>query len=146
MSKLGEIENGQRSEGKVRPDNGTFLRHRFSPKPTSVATPTSLPKRNHVAKKAVSAALQTKTCPRSDRHGKPKDAPKTKPRPSVKTMLWDAMNCQFLLHFESAASIRACRQSKSTPGKSWKMMSAALHVMRTVLGESKSILRSCLSS
>ena len=36
--------------------NGRFLRHRFSPKPTSVATTNSLPKRNHVAKEAVSAA------------------------------------------------------------------------------------------
>ena len=40
----------------ARPDNGRFLRHRFSPKPTSVATPNSLPKRIHVAKEAVSAA------------------------------------------------------------------------------------------
>ena len=38
--------------------NGRFLRHRFSPKPTSVATPNRLPKRNHVAKEAVSAAPQ----------------------------------------------------------------------------------------
>ena len=35
-----------------------FLRHRFSPKPTSAATPNSLPKRNRVAKAAVSAARQ----------------------------------------------------------------------------------------
>ena len=43
------------------PHNGRFLRHRFSPKLTNVATPISLPKRNHVAKEAVSAAWQTKT-------------------------------------------------------------------------------------
>ena len=35
-----------------RSPNERFLRHRFSPKPTSVATPNSLPKRNHVAKEA----------------------------------------------------------------------------------------------
>ena len=40
--------------------NGRFLRHRFSSKPTSVATVNSLPKRNHVAKEAVSAAWQIK--------------------------------------------------------------------------------------
>ena len=50
-----------------RPHNGRFLRHRFSPKPTSVATQNSLPKRDHVAKEAVSTALQTKTRQRSDR-------------------------------------------------------------------------------
>ena len=38
-------------------DNGRFLRHRFSPKPTSVATQNSLPKRIDVAKEAVSAAV-----------------------------------------------------------------------------------------
>ena len=51
------------------PDNGRFLRHRFSPKPTSVATSNSLPKRNHVAKEAVSAAWQTKARHRSDQTG-----------------------------------------------------------------------------
>ena len=59
----------------------------FSPKPISVATQNSLPKRNHVAKEAVSAAWQTKTRKRSERACKPNDAPKTKPRPCVKTML-----------------------------------------------------------
>ena len=68
-------------------DNGRFLRHRFSPKPTSVATAISLPKRNHVAKEAVSAAWQTKTRQRSERICKTNDAPRTKPRPCVKTML-----------------------------------------------------------
>ena len=42
-----------------RSHNGRFLRHRFSPKSKSAATPNSLPKRNHVAKEAVSAARQT---------------------------------------------------------------------------------------
>ena len=41
--------------------NGRFLRHRFSPKSKSVATPISLPKRNHVARDAVSTASQTNT-------------------------------------------------------------------------------------
>ena len=49
------------------PDNGRFLRHRFSPKPKVIATQNSLPKRNHVAKEAVSAALQTRTRQRSER-------------------------------------------------------------------------------
>ena len=66
-----------------------FLRHRFSPKSKSVATQNSLPKRNHVAKEAVSAARQTKTRQRSERRRKPNDAPRTKPRPCVKTMLHD---------------------------------------------------------
>ena len=70
-------------------DNGRFLRHRFSPKSTSVATQISLPKRNRVAKEAVSAARQTKRCHRSEQHGKPNDSPTTKPRPCVKTMLCD---------------------------------------------------------
>ena len=70
-------------------DNGRFLRHRFSPKPKVVATTFSLPKRNRVAKEAVSAAWQTKTRQRSKRRGKPNDAPKAKPRPCVKTMLCD---------------------------------------------------------
>ena len=39
---------------------------RFSPKPTSVATLNSLPKRIGVAKEAVSTAWQTKTHQRSD--------------------------------------------------------------------------------
>ena len=69
--------------------NGRFLRHRFSPKPKVIATQSSLPKRNHVAKEAVSAAWQTKTRQRSERISKPNDAPKTKPRPCVKTMLCD---------------------------------------------------------
>ena len=67
--------------------NGRFLRHRFSPKSTNVATVNSLPKRNHVAKEAVSAAWQTRTRQRSERICKPNDAPMTKPWPSVKTML-----------------------------------------------------------
>ena len=74
----------------VLPPNGRFLRHRFSPKPTSVATPNSLPKRNHVAKEAVSAAWQTRTRQRSERIRKPNDTPRTKPRPCVKTMLYAA--------------------------------------------------------
>ena len=53
--------------------NGRFLRHRFSPKPKVIATPNSLPKRNHVAKEAVSAAWQTKTRQRSERICKPND-------------------------------------------------------------------------
>ena len=44
---------------------------------------------NHVAKEAVSAALQTKTRQRSEGICKPNDARSTKPRPSVKTMLDD---------------------------------------------------------
>ena len=84
------VERSLRSTmGKPVPDNGRFLRHRFSLKPTSVATPNSLPKRNHVAKEAVSAAWQTTTRQRNQQHSKPNDAPKTKPRPCVKTMLAD---------------------------------------------------------
>ena len=73
-----------------RSPNGRFLRHRFSPKLTNVATPNSLPKRNHVAKEAVSAAWQTKTRHGSVERGKPNNTPTTKPRPCVKTMLCDA--------------------------------------------------------
>ena len=43
--------------------NGSFLRHRFSPKPTSVATPNSLPKRNHVAKEAVVRGVANRNMP-----------------------------------------------------------------------------------
>ena len=68
--------------------NGRFLRHRFSPKPTSVVTPNSLSKRIHVAKEAVSAAGQTNTRQRSERFCKPNDVPTTKPRICVKTMLY----------------------------------------------------------
>ena len=53
------------------------------------ATAISLPKRNHVAKEAVSAALQTKKRQRRDKCGKPNDAPTTKPWLCVKTMLCD---------------------------------------------------------
>ena len=67
--------------------NGRFLRHRFSPKPEVIATANSLPKRNHAAKEAVSAARQTKTRLRSERICKSNDAPRAKPRPCVKTML-----------------------------------------------------------
>ena len=69
--------------------NGRFLRHRFSPKPKVIATQNSLPKRNHVAKEAVSAALPTNARQRSERICKPNDAPRAKPRPCVKTMLAD---------------------------------------------------------
>ena len=44
-------------------------------------------KRNNVAKEAVSAAWQTGTRQRSERICNPKDAPRTKPRLCVKTML-----------------------------------------------------------
>ena len=74
--------------------NGRFLRHRFSPKPKVIATQNSLPKRNHVAKEAVSAAWQTKTRQRSERIRKPNDAPRAKPRPCVNTMLCDAATPQ----------------------------------------------------
>ena len=80
-----------RNHQKTRSSNGRFLRHRFSPKPTSVATPNSLPKRNRVAKEAVSAARQTKIRHRSGRIGKPYDAPRTKPWPCVKTMLCESV-------------------------------------------------------
>ena len=46
--------------------NGRFLRHRFSPKPKVIATQNSLPNRDHVAKEAVSAALQTRKRQRSE--------------------------------------------------------------------------------
>ena len=72
-----------------RSHNGRFLRHRFSPKPTNVATPNSLPKRINVAKETVSAAWQTRTHHRNGRPGKPNDVPITKPRPCVKNMLHD---------------------------------------------------------
>ena len=49
-----------------RSHNGRFLRRRFSPKPKVIATQNSLPKRNHVAKEAVSAAWQAKTRQRSE--------------------------------------------------------------------------------
>ena len=75
-----------------RPDNGRFLRHRFSPKSKVIAIQNSLPKRSNVAKEAVSAAWQTKTRQRSERICKPNDAPRTKPRPCVKTMLCDRCN------------------------------------------------------
>ena len=52
--------------------NERFLRHRFIPTPTNVATPISLPKRIHVAKEAVSAAWQTKTRHRSGQWRKTK--------------------------------------------------------------------------
>ena len=74
---------------RSRPHNGRFLRHRFSPKLKVIAIQKSLPKRIHVAKEAVSAALQTRTRHQSDQHDKPKDTPTTKPRPCVKTMLCD---------------------------------------------------------
>ena len=57
-------------------DNGRFLRHRFSTKPKVIASQNSLPKRNHVAKKAVSAAWQTETRQWSERICKPNDASK----------------------------------------------------------------------
>ena len=60
-------ECSQAKVRSVRSHNGRFLRHRFAPKPTSVATTNSLPKRNHVAKEAVSTARQTKTRQRSER-------------------------------------------------------------------------------
>ena len=82
----------------VRPHNGRFLRHRFSPKPKVIASQNSLPKRNHVAKEAVSAARQTKTRQRSERTCKPNDAPKTKPRPCVKTMLHDPVKRQHVFN------------------------------------------------
>ena len=53
------IGNFSRGFQNARSHNGRFLRHRFSPKPTSVATPNSLPKRTNVAKEAVSTAWQT---------------------------------------------------------------------------------------
>ena len=71
------------------PNNGRFYDTAFSPQAKSVATPISLPKRNHVAKEAVSAAQPAKTRHRRVRHGKPNDAPTTKPRPCVKNMLCD---------------------------------------------------------
>ena len=84
------VERSLRSTmGKTVPDNGRFLRHCFSPKPKVIATQNSLPKRIHVAKEAVSAAWQTRTRQRSERICKPNDAPKTKQRPCVKTMLGD---------------------------------------------------------
>ena len=52
--------------------NGRFLRHRFSMKAKVIATQISLPKRNQVAKEAVSAALQTRTRQRSELICKPK--------------------------------------------------------------------------
>ena len=47
----------------------------------------SLPKRNHVAKEAVSTAWQTSPRHRNDQRGKPNDAPVAKPWPCVKSML-----------------------------------------------------------
>ena len=76
------------------PDNGRFLRHRFSPKPKVIATPFSLPRKNHVAKQAVSAALRTKPRQRSERNLQTNDVPTTKPRPCVKTMLHDPVKRQ----------------------------------------------------
>ena len=87
--------------------NGRFLRHRFSPKPTNVASQNSLPKREHVAKEAVSAAWQTRTRRRSERISKPNDAPRTKPRPCVKTML-AAMKRVNGLHSIRSIQMRIC--------------------------------------
>ena len=78
-----------RRDGRPRDaieSNGRFLRHRFSPKPTSVAIPISLPKRTHVAKEAVSPARQIKAHQQSERQSKPNDFPATKPWPCVKTL------------------------------------------------------------
>ena len=52
--------------------NGRLLRHRFSPKSKSVVTQNSLPKRNHVAKEAVSTARQTKKRYRGEDRGQTK--------------------------------------------------------------------------
>ena len=98
------IEYGSLSRLIESSYNGRFLRHRFSPKSKSVATQTSLPKRNRVAKEEVSTAWQTKTRQRSVIRGKPKDSPTTKPWPCVKTMLWDAVNRQNAFHPERHAS------------------------------------------
>ena len=72
------------------------LRHRFSPKPKVIAIENSLPKRNRVAKEAVSAAWQTSTRQRSERICKPNDAPRTKPRSCVKTMLCGVRNLSLI--------------------------------------------------
>ena len=58
--------------------------------------PPRAPKRNYIAKEAVSAGLQTRARSRSERLGKQSDALTTNPRLCVKTMLfaacvWDAV-------------------------------------------------------
>ena len=80
------------SLGSTNRSHLRFLRHRFSPKPKVIATPFSLPKRNLAAKEAVSAALRTRTRQRSERHCKPNDAPRMKPRLCVNTMLCDPLS------------------------------------------------------
>ena len=129
MSQL-RAEHGhamRRGPDSLVPPNGRFLRHRFSPKPKVIATRNSLPKRNHVAKEAVSAAWQTSTRQRSERICNPNDAPRTKPRPCVKTMLGDPImhqkaligirvsvghdrrRCRVALHGQCWASVLECR-------------------------------------
>ena len=66
------IGNFSRGFQNARSHNGRFLRHRFSMKAKVIATQISLPKRNQVAKEAVSAALQTRTRQRSELICKPK--------------------------------------------------------------------------
>ena len=88
------------------------LRHRFSPKPTNVATPNSLPKKIRVAKEAVSAASQAKTHHQGVRRGKPNDAPTTKPRPCVKTMLGD--HYAWLAEVKTSCPLRSRAEGRVT--------------------------------
>ena len=76
----------------VESHNGRFLRHRFSPKSKSVATQNSLPKKSHVAKeRGVHGDANQHATMLAGQHGKPNDAPTTKPLHGVKTMLGDAV-------------------------------------------------------
>ena len=61
-----KLYQGQQVCRRPRAYNGRFLRHRFSPKPTSVATPNSLPKKSPVAKEVVSAAVANQTQQQSE--------------------------------------------------------------------------------
>ena len=72
-----------------RSPNGRFLRHRFSPKPINVATAISLPKEHALPKRRCPRRGKPKRDNGAKERGKPIDAPRTKPWPCVKTMLYD---------------------------------------------------------
>ena len=77
------------SLGSTNRSHLRFLRHRFSPKPTSVATQVSLPKTTRAAKEAVSTAWLTKTHHRSGRTWQTKRRSNDEAVALRKTMLCD---------------------------------------------------------
>ena len=72
-----------------RSPNGRFLRHRFSPKPKVIATSNQFTKKKQACQRGGVRGVANKPRQRSERRFKPNDAPRTKPRPCVKTMLAD---------------------------------------------------------